>query len=516
MRISRDRFSETSIRTKVVLTVLLCSVALLISNFVMYTKINGTISKIDSVYETNVSLNDFDKTLENLQDSMFTYLNTKSSTALEDYYRYETEYRMMCDQLNKENVNNDVMIMEKTIYNLSEEYLEIVSETIEAKRGRNINKYNATYEEATKIYGYLKEYINSLNSEEFLNNSNSYTLLLDSLQAFEVSSIVVMLVITAMNVALLLVVMQNLMKPLQDLVISANEVAGGNLDIELVEPHSKDEVGVVTTAFNSMVVSIQDYITKFREKLELENEMKEKEFQMEAHLKDAQLKYLQAQINPHFLFNTLNAGAQLAMMEDAEKTCLFIENMADLFRYNVRKLEKNATLKEEMQVVDNYMYIINVRFSNEISYKKQFSNIKLEEIEVPSMIIQPIIENSVNYGVRDIEWPAEIEIEVLEEVDEYIVIIKDNGKGIEPETIKSIEEGLYESSTSGNSTGIGLTNVLNRLKLFYGRDDVLSIQSGGAGKGTKVYIYIPKEYDRINSEIIDTKEIEIQGGEIDV
>lgn len=520
MKFIRNKFSEMSIRSKVVFAVLICSIALLVSNFVMYAKINGTISRIDSVYETNVSLNDFALTLENVQNSMFTYLNTKSSTALEDYYRYETEYRNMCEQLNTENVNNDVKLMEKTIYNLSSEYLDVVSETIQAKRGRNINKYNATYEEATKIYEYLNAYINSLNSEQFLNNSNSYKILLGSLQAFEVSSIILMLVITAMNVALLMVVMQNLMRPLQDLVVSANEVAGGNLDIELVEPHSKDEVGVVTTAFNSMVVSIQDYIRKFREKLELENEMKEKEFQMETHLKDAQLKYLQAQINPHFLFNTLNAGAQLAMMEDAEKTCLFIENMADLFRYNVRKLEKNATLKEELQVVDNYMYIINVRFSNEITYKKQFSNINLEEIEVPSMIIQPIIENAVNYGIRDIEWPGEIEIEIMEELDEYIVIIKDNGKGIDAETIKSIEAGLYEN-TKSNSTGIGLTNVLSRLKLFYGRDDVFSIQSEGMNKGTKVYIYIPKEYDRINAEknILEVEDLdinELQGGEIDV
>lgn len=514
MKITKDRFSEMSIRTKVVITVLLCSVALLSSNFVMYTKINDTITRIDSVYETNVSLNDFSNILENIQSSMFTYLNTKNSTALEDYYRYEAEYREMTEQLNKESVNNDIKLMEKTIYYLSEEYLEIVSETVEAKRGRNINKYNATYEEATKIYEYLNEYINSLNSEQFLNNSNSYTLLLDSLQEFEVSSIIFMLVITAMNVAFLLFILRNLMQPLQDLVISANEVAGGNLDIELVEPHSKDEVGVVTTAFNSMVVSIQDYITKFREKIEQENDMKEKEFQMEAHLKDAQLKYLQAQINPHFLFNTLNAGAQLAMMEDAEKTGLFIENMADLFRYNVQKLEKNATLKEELQVVDNYMYIINVRFSNEIGYKKQFPNIKLDEIEVPSMIIQPLIENAVNYGIRDIDWPGEIEIEVVEEADEYIVIIKDNGKGIKQEIIQSIEEGLYKNTAKSNSTGIGLTNVINRLKLFYGREDVFSIQSEGAGKGTKVYIYIPKEYNRINAENVETKET--QGGEVDV
>ncbi len=493
MRGGRVKFSEISIRLKVVFAVLISSGLLLVANLIMYGRINGTINQIDSVYETNVSLNDFLLTLDNVQDSMFAYLNTKNSVALEDYYRYEAEYRSMYEKLNKTIINSNVKLMEKTIYNLSTKYMEIVSETIQAKRGRNINKYNATYEEATRLYGYLKSYINSLNKEQFSNNSNNYAILLKSLQSLEVTSIAIMLVITIVNVISLMVVMGNLMRPLSDLVVAANEVAGGNLDIELVEPHSKDEVGVVTTAFNSMVVSIQDYIAKYREKLELESEMKEKELLMEGHLKDAQLKYLQAQINPHFLFNTLNAGAQLAMMEDAEKTCLFIENMADLFRYNVQKLEKDATLKEELQVVDNYIYIINVRFSNEISYKKDVKGIKLDSIRVPSMIIQPLIENAVNYGIRDIDWPGKIRISICEEKERFVVTVHDNGKGMEPKTVLMIQKGLYQNQNKSKSTGIGLINVLNRLKLFYGREDVLSIESEGLNKGTSVKIFIPKE-----------------------
>ena len=496
---NKIKFSEISIRVKVVSAVIISSSILLLANLIMYGRINGMINKIDSVYETNVSLNDFSVMLDQVQTSMYTYLNTKNSIALEDYYRYETEYRDMNEQLNKKSNNNNVQLMEKSIYYLSEEYLFVVSETIQAKRGRNINKYNATYEEATKIYKYLNSYITSLNREQFSNNSSNYAVLLKTLQSLEMSSIIIMLIITVVNIVSLMVVIRNLMRPLQSLVISANEVAGGNLDIELVEPNSKDEVGVVTTAFNSMVVSIQDYITKYREKLELESEMKEKELLMESHLKDAQLKYLQAQINPHFLFNTLNAGAQLAMMENAEKTCLFIENMADLFRYNVQMLEKDATLKEELRVVDNYIYIMNARFANEINYKKTVKGIDLEKIKVPSMIIQPIVENAVKYGISDIDWPGEIEIKIFEEDQRYVVMIQDNGKGMDLTITESIQKGLYETQSESKSTGIGLLNVLNRLKLFYGREDVFSIKSDGLNKGTSVVIYIPKNKESDNN-----------------
>ena len=105
-----------------------------------------------------------------------------------------------------------------------------------------------------------------------------------------------------------------------------------------------DEVGVVTRSFNQMLESIRENIDQLKESMERQAQMKERELMMEAHLKEAQLKFLQAQINPHFLFNSLNAGAQLAMMGDADKTGIFLEKMADFFRYNVRKMEEDAML----------------------------------------------------------------------------------------------------------------------------------------------------------------------------
>ena len=151
-----------------------------------------------------------------------------------------------------------------------------------------------------------------------------------------------------------------------------------------------------------MVLSIQDYITRLRQSMETERQMQEKELRMEAHLKDAQLKYLQAQINPHFLFNTLNAGAQLAMMEDAEKTYEYIQNVADFFRYSVKKDYGSVSLEEEIKLVDHYIYIINVRFAGDIQYSKQIDN-RLIKVSVPAMILQPLVENCVNHGIRGIQ-----------------------------------------------------------------------------------------------------------------
>ena len=240
-----------------------------------------------------------------------------------------------------------------------------------------------------------------------------------------------------------------------------------------------------------MVFSIKEYIAKITVSMEKEQKMMERELLMETHLKDAQLKYLQAQINPHFLFNSLNAGAQLAMMEDAEKTCLFIERMADFFRYNVRKMTEDATLEEEIETVDNYIYILNVRFAGDIHFTKEVDT-SFHDVKIPSMILQPIVENAVNYGIRNIDWEGTIRMIVESAEDGIQIRIIDNGKGMEQERIREVmEKKAAGTSMETDSTGIGLDNVINRLELYYNTEGILSIHSEGIDLGTEVTLKIP-------------------------
>lgn len=217
---------------------------------------------------------------------------------------------------------------------------------------------------------------------------------------------------------------------------------------------------------------------------------------MENHLKDAQLKYLQAQINPHFLFNTLNAGAQLAMMEDANRTYEYIQKVAELFRYNIKKSNEIVTLREEIDLIDNYIYILNVRFSGEIQYIKQIEEAvkdKLDEITLPGMILQPIIENSVNYGIRNIDWQGVITLNIFEKSESICIEINDNGVGISEEKVHKIMTGsLSEQDGEKDSNGVGLGNVINRLKIYCDSEDLFKIFSEGENKGTTIWITLPQ------------------------
>lgn len=471
----------------------LTAVVILAVNLYMYSIINEMTGRVEEVYISNVNLNDLAGALDQVQNSMEEYLNTKSSDAIEEYFRSEQAYREEMESLNRKATDNEMLLTEKNIYGLSGTYLKLTEEVIQAKRGRNVEKYGQYYEESHAIYDEIHTFIYSLNNEQFKSNSQTYQILQSSLRYMEMISVAVLVLVLLGNISLILLSTKAVTQPLHRLAKAADEVAGGNFEIGEIPVESMDEVGIVTGAFNQMVESIRDYIERLRLTMERENQLKERELMMQSHLKDAQLKYLQAQINPHFLFNTLNAGAQLAMMEDADKTGQFLANTAEFFRYNVRKNDQDATLGEEIRLVDNYVYILNVRFSGDILFHKDVDE-SLLDVRVPSMILQPLVENSVNYGIRDIGWEGRIELSVYRRDADICISVWDNGAGMEQERIEQVLAGdVQETDIRSNSNGVGMKNVMERLRLYFHDRAKLEIFSEGKNMGTEVLITIPGE-----------------------
>ena len=478
---------KISIQTKLIAVFLLTSLVLLAVNLVLHQSMNRMTQRIDQVYAVNVSLNELQQVLDQVQDAMTEYLNTKSSDSMEDYYKYEQEYRRLSQELNQDISSQERRIMEKNIRALSEQYLSVTNYTVELKRGRNVEKYKVSYEEATNLYDVLGTFIYSLNNQQFMQNSDNYAVMLDALRYSQISNMVILGVVALMNLALIYLMTKEMIQPLRRLAEAAEKVGEGELTTDLVEVTTQDEIGVVTNAFNEMVLGIRRYIVQLKDSMEQESAMKEKALKTEAHLKDAQLKYLQAHISPHFLFNTLNAGAQLAMMEDADRTYTYIQNVADFFRYTMKDRD-DTTLADELTQVQHYIYILNVRFSGEIQFESHVDEECLN-VMMPSMVLQPIVENSVNYGIRNIDWQGRINLTVTREDGYICVSIRDNGIGMSQDKIDRIMEGRLErQELSKNSNGVGLDNVIQRLRLFYDREDVLEITSVGPNMGTEVAV----------------------------
>lgn len=485
------RWKDFSLVSKIVIEVGMIAVLLFAMNMLFYVRINNSMQKMDNVYASNAELTELSQVFEKVQDNMYKYLKVKSSQTLLDYYQNEAKYRNELEKLNEDNINDPVKLLERNIRKMSETYLDCTAETVAAKRGRNVEQYKRKYDDATKLYRYIQSSIDELNNLMFQENSSTYAVLRAVMRYLEISNSVIMIIIVAGGMLLFIQATRNMFVPLSNMAETAQLVGQGNFHVKMHDTDAQDELGTVTRAFNTMVENLDLYMARTKASMEKEQQMMERELLMENHLKEAQLKYLQSQINPHFLFNSLNAGAQLAMMEDAERTGIFVEKMADFFRYNVKKGQEDATLGEELEAVDNYIYILNVRFAGDIHFSKEVDE-SLENVRMPSMILQPVVENAVNHGIRDIEWEGKIHLTVTGDADYIRISVKDNGKGMTQEQIEGVLSGNREHrNEEGDSTGIGMNNVISRLELYYEESGLMEINSEGEGKGTEAVIYIP-------------------------
>ncbi len=489
---TKNVLKSMPLRKKMILVFCLPTILLFMVNMTLYLGTNRMLNSLDAVYASNNSLNDLSEALDNLQVSTSGYLGTKTSDALEQYYIAEQDFANLLDKFDANKDDNEGRVLERNIRIMSSNYITLTSQAVESKRGGNVEKYKNYYDTATRLYNYIDTNITSLNNQQFVNNSKSYSAMMGTLQTIEELNILTLILIGMANLSFVVLIASTITEPLIKLAAAANRVSNGDFEVSLPQVKNNDEIGVVTRAFNKMVASIKAYITKLTESMETERRLKENELIMANHVKDAELKYLQSQINPHFLFNTLNAGAQLAMMEGADRTGEYMHNVANFFRYNIKKNKDVVTLKEEIELVDIYIYIINVRFAGEIQFVKTV-NESLLDVKIPSMILQPIVENSINYGIRNIDWNKKISLSVYELGDYTCVSIKDNGIGMSQETITKILEGSYEGNPKkSDSNGVGLSNCIERLNIFYERDDVLDIISEGENQGTETLLYLPR------------------------
>ena len=480
-----------SIRNKLLVIFMIPTIMLLSINAYINAEINTMIDDISGIYASNTMLNELQISLTQVHHYLETFLDTRDTEAIEGYLRNQQEFSNRLEQLNGRLLDDDSMITQKNIRSISEEYIRTADRAVEAKRGRNVVKYKEYYDDADRLFSYINSYIYSLNSRQLQCNSHNYEALFTSLKYSETANLTILCMTSALVTLLVFLLTRGITDPLQRLAEAAEQVANGSLVAEVSGPVANDEVGIVTAAFNQMVVSLKDNMEQARQRIALESAMKEKQLLMEAHLKDTQLKYLQSQINPHFLFNTLNACAQLAMLEGADRTYTYVQNVADFYRYNVRKKDGVATLAEEIGLVNNYIYIINVRFSGEIHFIKEIEE-GVTDVPMPAMILQPLVENSINHGLRDVEWEKKIWLSVYRENNRICVSVRDNGIGISPEQTQSIlNNDLNGNGLQEHTTGVGLWNVIGRLRLFYNRDDVMEITSTGSGMGTEVAVFIP-------------------------
>ncbi len=251
----------------------------------------------------------------------------------------------------------------------------------------------------------------------------------------------------------------------------------GDLIVEDVI-HGNDEIGTIDAAFNHMILSL--------------NEQIDKNYIQWIAMQEAELKALQLQINPHFLYNTLESISGMASVKGCSDISKVSEKLGMMFRYSINKSGTElVTLNEEIQHVMNYFYIQNVRFGDTITPIIEISD-DLKKCKIPRFILQPIVENSIIHGFAGNKRQGCIEISASAVESNLIIDIYDDGVGMSETQVNDLNEYINKIKTNLHEEhrSIGVKNVNTRIKLMFGEQYGLQIRSKPSA-GTQVRIILP-------------------------
>lgn len=355
-----------------------------------------------------------------------------------------------------------------------------------------IDVYYEDYTFTKEVFSYCNNFISKL-SDSYLSYNNGVYNELKEKENF-IYKVLVVYIITALLISTIytLFFLKDILEKLSELVDTSKKVSAGDFSFYKGKNTFIYELDILSEAFSKMINDVKRYVNSIKENADLEIKLRNEEMNLLKYqnaLRQSQLKVLQSQINPHFLFNTLNCINQTAIKENAIETESLITSVSGILRYSLRMMDRNATLEEEITVVKQYMFIIELRYEDRVKFNLHVDG-DLSKVMVPGMTLQPFVENAFIHGIEPKEEGGIINIDILEQGSFCSVIIEDNGCGIDEETLSNITSEDSEFLHTGHTTGMGIKSVVQRLELIYDEKDIFKIESV-KGIGTRVYLKIP-------------------------
>lgn len=261
------------------------------------------------------------------------------------------------------------------------------------------------------------------------------------------------------------------------------EVGKGNLDIK-IPPLRQVEINEIAVEYNQMLTNVK--------------ELTAESIRREVMIKDAQLKSLEKQIDSHFLYNVLDSIKMMAEIEGMHNISSSLLALAKMFRYNLQTKYHDVFLQDEIEYLENYIKLSNIRFDYYINLSQAIDD-EVRNIKVPKMILQPIVENSIDYGLDELAEDTTIYLKAYIQEGTAFVEVSDMGKGMDEPTLEKVRRSVYEEveeeksskvKSHGSNSGIGLRNIHERIQLMYGKNYGIEIYSQ-LNCYTKIVLRIP-------------------------
>lgn len=303
----------------------------------------------------------------------------------------------------------------------------------------------------------------------------SYDRIISSLQAFSKQMTTYLIIFVALLAAVISFLTKQIVKPIKKL---DRQMAKFEVDEELWELDVKrnDEIGHLNRAFYSMAKSIKSLFNRVIEEYETKEKYK--------------FESLRAQLNPHFLFNTLNTIRWMAIIRKADNIVDAIDALAKLLKFSMSRGSETVPLKEELENIESYIFIQNSRYGSR--YKVKYNiNDEFMDMIVIKFILQPIVENAIIHAFRDNEGAGLIEIEASLEQGNLVLVVRDNGRGMDEKEASAILNQEKSAKRDENKvTGLGVRNINERIKVAYGKSYGIEIFSKKE-EGTTVKYTLP-------------------------
>ncbi len=299
---------------------------------------------------------------------------------------------------------------------------------------------------------------------------NSYS---DTLREF---FIVIIMVTLMVSLVLSAMIAGSILRPVKSLLRGMSEFQAGDLNVQ-VEIESQNELGILTNTFNTMTRRIKTLIDTNKE--------------VERMKRKSDLDALQAQINPHFLYNTLDSIVWMGEAGKSSEVVKMTSALSKLFRISISKGHEFITIKQEIEHVESYLTIQKMRYGEKLDYNIHIDE-KLLPVRIIKIIIQPIVENAIYHGLKKLPGKGTIDVniykETIQEEENICIEVCDDGVGMDEETVSQLLTGQILSKKK--SGGVGVYNVDQRIKLYYGERYGIDVQSE-MFEGTCVKIRLP-------------------------